>query len=300
MRGISRIGVAALAGMVSLLGVSTAQAIDSDVTTSLTQPANTLIMPYDATADKASYMIVSNMSGVSAARDSVMTLWVWTDDMGMVQNEVLACLDLNQTIVQDASQTAPGTRGMVVVTAWEADADCEPIALVDNAIVGSYTFADIPEQFSYGNDAVGVGLGEDGFPVLPNSIVGGVDIQTFNPATLDDSSVVILSVSQSDTSLVISNDTMIGTEVAFYNNAGEMVPVSSGEFNNASFVSLKPGGGIIFSDSQINSSGFLRMNFSEGAIGGDSGNFVFGVHGQSVGQFGGSSNFKYTVIEPLT
>ena len=48
MRGISRIGVAALAGMVSLLGVSTAQAIDSDVTTSLTQPANTLIMPYDA------------------------------------------------------------------------------------------------------------------------------------------------------------------------------------------------------------------------------------------------------------
>ena len=300
MRGISRIGVAALAGMVSLLGVSTAQAIDSDGATSLTQPANTLIMPYDGTEGKASYMIVSNMSGVSAARDSVMTLWVWTDEFGDVQNEVLACLELNQSIVQDASQTAPGSRGMVVVTAWEADADCEPIALVDDAIVGSYTFADIAEQFSYGNDAVGVGLGEGGYPLLPSDHVGSVDIQTYNPSTLDDSSVVLLSVAQSDTSLIIPNGTMINGELDYYNNAGEMVPANSIEFNNSSFFSMKPGGGIVFSDSQINSSGFLRINFSEGAIGGASGNFVFGIHGQAVGQFGGSSNLKYTVIAPMS
>jgi hypothetical protein len=84
MRGISRIGVAALAGMVSLLGVSSAQAIEADGSTSLTQPANTLIMPYDATEGKASYMIVSNLAGESAAGPNILTLWEWTNSLGVL------------------------------------------------------------------------------------------------------------------------------------------------------------------------------------------------------------------------
>jgi hypothetical protein len=302
MRGISRIGVAALAGMVSLLGVSTAQAIDSDGATSLTQPANTLIMPYDATEGKASYMIVSNLSGESMATPAVLTLWEWTNSEGVLENTVLACLDLNQTIVQDAADTAPGSKGMVVVTAWETNEGCtEPLALTDNAIVGTYTFADISEQFSYGGDAIGVGLGDNGAPMLPDGYVGSIDVQTFNPQTLDDSSVVILSVAQSQSSLIVSNETSITAALSFYNNAGDVSNFSDVSVRGATFASMKPGGGLISSELGVSTSGFLRMQFSEGAIGGGSGgSFIYGVHGQSVGQFGGSSNFKYTILAPLT
>ncbi len=301
MRGISRIGVAALAGMVSLLGVSSAQAIEADGSTSLTQPANTLIMPYDATEGKASYMIVSNLAGESAAGPNILTLWEWTNSEGVLEESVLACLGLNSTIVQDAADLAAGSRGMVVVTAWETDGDClEPVGLIDNAIVGTYTFADINEQFSYGGDAVGVGLGENGAPMLPNGYVGSIDVQTFNPQTLDDSSVAILSVAQSDSSLIVSNSTSITASLSFYNNAGEVSNFSDVSVRGATFASMKPGGGLISSELGVSTSGFLRMQFSEGAIGGGSGSFIYGVHGQSVGQFGGSSNFKYTILGPLT
>ncbi|MDG1959202.1 MAG: hypothetical protein P8K76_18880 [Candidatus Binatia bacterium] len=301
MRGISRIGVAALAGMVSLLGVSSAQAIEADGSTSLTQPANTLIMPYDATEGKASYMIVSNLAGESAAGPNILTLWEWTNSLGVLEESVLACLGLNSTIVQDAADRAPGSRGMVVVTAWETDGDClEPVGLVDNAIVGTYTFADINEQFSYGGDAIGVGLGDSGAPMLPNGDVGSIDVQTFNPQTLDDSSVAILSVAQGESSLIVSNSTSITASLSFYNNAGEVSNFSDVSVRGATFASMKPGGGLISSELGVSTSGFLRMQFSEGAIGGGSGSFIYGVHGQSVGQFGGSSNFKYTILEPLT
>ena len=301
MRGISRIGVAALAGMVSLLGVSAAQAIEADGSTSLTQPANTLIMPYDGTEGKASYMIVSNLAGESAAGPNILTLWEWTNSEGVLEATVLACLGLNATIVQDAADVAAGSRGMVVVTAWETDGDClEPVGLIDNAIVGTYTFADTNEQFSYGGDAVGVGLGENGAPMLPNGYVGSIDVQTFNPQTLDDSTVAILSVAQGDSSLIESNSTSITASLSFYNNAGEVSNFSDVSVRGATFASMKPGGGLISSELGVSTSGFLRMQFSEGAIGGGSGSFIYGVHGQSVGQYGGSSNFKYTILGPLT
>ena len=301
MRGISRIGVAALAGMVSLLGVSAAQAIEADGSTSLTQPANTLIMPYDGTEGKASYMIVSNLAGESAAGPNILTLWEWTNSEGVLEATVLACLGLNATIVQDAADVAAGSRGMVVVTAWETDGDClEPVGLIDNAIVGTYTFADTNEQFSYGGDAVGVGLGENGAPMLPNGYVGSIDVQTFNPHTLDDSTVAILSVAQGDSSLIESNSTSITASLSFYNNAGEVSNFSDVSVRGATFASMKPGGGLISSELGVSTSGFLRMQFSEGAIGGGSGSFIYGVHGQSVGQYGGSSNFKYTILGPLT
>ena len=190
---------------------------------------------------------------------------------------------------------------MVVVTAWETDGDClEPVGLIDNAIVGTYTFADTNEQFSYGGDAVGVGLGENGAPMLPNGYVGSIDVQTFNPQTLDDSTVAILSVAQGDSSLIESNSTSITASLSFYNNAGEVSNFSDVSVRGATFASMKPGGGLISSELGVSTSGFLRMQFSEGAIGGGSGSFIYGVHGQSVGQYGGSSNFKYTILGPLT
>jgi hypothetical protein len=302
MRGISRIGVAALAGMVSLLGVSAAQAIDSDGATSLTQPANTLIMPYDSSEGKASYMIVSNMSGESMANSAVYTFWEWINSEGVLEATDEECLVLNQTIVADAALAVEGSsRGMLIVTAFEANEDCSVASgLVDNAIVGTYTFADTEEQYSYGGDAVGIGLGDDNAPMLPNGYVGSVDVQTFNPQTLDDSSVVILSVAQGADSLIVSNETSITASLSYYNNEGNVSNFSDVSVRGATFASMKPGGGLISSELGVSTSGFLRMQFSEGAIGGGSGGFIYGVHGQSVGQYGGSSNFKYTILGPLT
>lgn len=64
MRGM-KLGVAAVALAVGVLGAKASYALIDDPYTSYTQPANALVMPFDVEADSAeTYLIVSNVSGV--------------------------------------------------------------------------------------------------------------------------------------------------------------------------------------------------------------------------------------------
>lgn len=319
MSGFSKIGAAALAGLVSLLGVqaSDAQLIGNDVDTSYTQPSNTLLMPYDATDGSESYLVVSNTAGISegTAVDilAVSTHWTfWAEDGGYLGG-AWACLELNATSVVDpralpGGGDLSGNRGLAVVTAYATDETCAGgdalnYTLVDNALVGTYTLADIASNAAFGGDAVGLGLDVNDvmtMPGLPTGMVHQQDIQTFNPSTVDDSAVIFLSVAEmagegATANEIGPNSATINGMLTYY-GTDYMVALPDVGMQASTFASMQPGGGLIPSAGAINSSGFLRVKYSDGAIGGSSGSFIYGVHGQAVGQYGGSSSLKYTYI----
>ena len=66
---------------------------------------------------------------------------------------------------------------------------------VDDALVGTYTLANTDTSAAFGGDAIGLGLEFLGqYTELP--LVGDptINIQTFNPALLGDSTVIFLSL----------------------------------------------------------------------------------------------------------
>ncbi len=103
MRGIRKLGVAAVALAVGMLGAGKSHALVDDPYTSFTQPANALVMPFDETDGHATFFLVSNISGLSPAGDGfiagVTTHWsYWSEDCSHLA-DVYVCLTLNDTVV---------------------------------------------------------------------------------------------------------------------------------------------------------------------------------------------------------
>jgi len=330
MRGIRKLGVAAVALAVGVLGAGKSHALVDDPFTSYTQPANALVMPFDETDDHATFFIVSNISGLSPAGDGfiagVTTHWsYWSEDCSHLA-DVFVCLTLNDTVIVSPSEISAidagnnpigpqinlsGNRGFVVVTAYATDEICSDSSvrgnlLVDDAIVGTYTFANIESQASFGNDAIGLGTDFTGsYTELPGDDFIDYDkfsIQTFNPEDLDDSTVVLLSLreqagsgAQADRE-VGPNTANTRADLVYYDNLEIPTSLPEATIRCAKFTSLIPGAGALIPDTiSLLSSGILRLDRFSPAIGGDTGRFIYGIHGQAVGNFGGSSNMKYKV-----
>ena len=84
----------------------------------------------------------------------------------------------------------------------------------------------------------------------------------------------------------------------YYDNLEIPTSLPEASITCAEFTSLIPGPGALIPDTvSVLSSGMLRLDRFTPAIGGDTGRFVYGLHGQAVGSFGGSSNMKYQVAE---
>jgi len=335
MRGILKLGVAAVALAVGVLGARTSYALIDDPFTSYTQPANALIMPFDATTGHQTFLLVSNVAGISPSGiGGVSTHWSFWSDACDHLGDVDICLTLNDTVVVDPTKiqaidagnngigpiiNLSGDRGFLTVTAFATDETCgdpsiEGFTLVDDAIVGTYTFASTVTGASSGNDAIGLGTDPTNsftdlpdFLLSPTSTSGFLDLQTFNPETLDNSIVVLIGVKENAGKLagevgpVTSN---ITANANFVDNTEVSTSLPDVKFSCALFSSLIPGAtNLIPSTVSVLSSGIYRMtNIQNGSkpVGGSAsgGNdtFVYGVHGQAVGQFGGSSNAKYSVL----
>jgi hypothetical protein len=330
MRGIRKLGVAAVALAVGVLGAGKSHALVDDPFTSFTQPANALVMPFDQTEGHATFFLVSNISGLSPAGDGfiagVTTHWsYWSENCDHLA-DVYVCLTLNDTVVVSPSEISAidagnnpigpqidlsGNRGFVVVTAYATDEICSDSSvrgniLVDDAIVGTYTFADIESQASFGNDAIGLGTDFSGsFTELPGDDFidyDGFSIQTFNPEDLDDSTVVLLSLKEQSGSggtaphEIGPNTTNTRADLVYYDNLEIPTSLPEATLRCAEFTSLIPGEGSLIPDTiSLLSSGILRLDRFTPAIGGTTGRFIYGIHGQAVGNFGGSSNMKYKV-----
>jgi hypothetical protein len=321
--------VAAVALAVSVLGASNSHALVDDPFTSYTQPANALVMPFDVTEDQVTFLLASNLSGLSPVGDAfiagVTTHWSFWSETCDHLADVFICLTLNDTVVVDPRELSAidagnnpvgpsidlsGERGFVVVTAYATDEICSDASvrgfqLVDDAIVGTYTFADTTTQAAFGNDAIGLGTDFTGsFTELPEIEAADFSIQTFNPETLDDSSVVLLSLKEQSGSgstapyEIGPNTANTRADLVFYDNLEIPTSLPEADIRCAVFTSLIPGDdALIPSTVSLLSSGFLRLDRFTPSIGGDTGRFIYGIHGQAVGNFGGSSNIKYKLTD---
>ena len=322
MRGIYKLGVAAVALTVVMAGPTRADALVDDPYTSFTQPANALVMPFDATEDWVSFMIVSNIAGTSQAGGGdilgVTTHWAYWSDSCEHLVDVWVCLTLNDTIVVDPgdvsaidvgnTQIGPrtdltGQRCFVVVTAYETDEICSDGTLrgfipVDNAIVGSATRANTSIGYSFGNDAIGLGLDAGGdYTELPSGTGDNVDILTLNPTSVDASSVAFISLEERSGSgdagdvEVGPNTASLTANLVLYDNLEIPTSLPDHRIQCADFTSMVPGAGLIPNSISVDSSGFLRLK----NLNNQDGEFVYAVHGQAVGSFGGSNYGKYAI-----
>jgi hypothetical protein len=359
MKGFRKLGVAAVALAVGTLSASTSQATPDDPYTSYTQPANALVMPFDSTAGRVSFLVASNLSGVSPTDDperfipAVTTHWSYWSDNCQHLADVYVCLTLNDTVVVDPTDVRAidagnnpfgpeidlsGQRGFVVVTAYStgevcADASFEGFLPIDNAIVGSYTLADLDSGAAIGGDAIGLGLNttEGGLenpncPVdpfarfvarftdpdfnchtdLPSIVPASIDIQTFSPETLELSAVALLSLRESFGNgpsarvEVGPNTAAVTANAIFYDNTEAATSLPDVSVRCAEFNTLIPGGqnnSLIPNTISGLTSGIFRLaNFSP-AIGGNTGRFVYATYGQAVGQFGAGTNGKYKATD---
>ena len=197
----------------------TARALVDDRFTTRTQPASSLVMPFDQRSGHASFLIASSLAGAAA----VSTHWsFWNEDCSNL-GEVSICLTPNDTVVVDPGAVRSldaanksidepldlaGKRGFATVTAYETDASCADGAakgsrLVERALVGTATIADLATEASYGFDAIGLFAAFDGsFVNLPDLLLspdaasGALAIQTHAPSRTTDSLVVLLALGE--------------------------------------------------------------------------------------------------------
>lgn len=304
MRG-GRVRLAAVAGrrgrwnalisLISLAGLlapGTVHALRDDVFTSETQPANTLLLPFDVTDDHQTYVQVSNVAGVSSSSaPKITTHWAFWSDSCTHLVDVAICLTLNDTVVVDPRDVSAitesnervgpvanlsGERGFLTVTAYATDDSCGGpdvlgLRLVDDAIVGGITLADDGTNAAIGLDGIGLGLDPTGtFVDLPDLLLspsgseGFLDVQTFPIPDLELAQVIYLAVAENTGNLAgeigpIGRD--VTANATFYDTLEVPISLPSIEIECARFASLHSTGDdpLIPPTVTIESSGLYRL-----------------------------------------
>jgi len=210
------------AALAAAIGFAPVAHADLDGNETMLDPAVTLIMPFDVTANHASFELVSRIGG--AAIDPVATHWsFWSESCDHLA-DVFICLTQKDTIVVDPTalqgqlqssgknvNTGPvinlsGAKGFVTVTAYDflhGASSCtvnDPSAAsTDPSIVGSWVVANTSSNAAFGNNAYGLQdaltlpdatVLNDGTPSDPQ----GLFLQTFDPTSLQDSEVFFIGV----------------------------------------------------------------------------------------------------------
>jgi hypothetical protein len=177
---------AALAAAAGFMAVPVAQAGLDDTVTNL-DPSAALIMPFDVTANHASFQLVSRIGGDTS--DPIATHWsFWSKDCNHLA-DVFICLTPRDTVVVDPTnlqseiqsgvvntKTGPvvnltGEKGFITVTAFESDlsgfsgfscnvADPEAVITDPGSLVGSWVIANTSTSSGFGTDAIGVRDGQ--------------------------------------------------------------------------------------------------------------------------------------------
>lgn len=290
---------------------------------SFSEPAPVLVMPFDATQNRTSFALVSRM-GVSFGGAPVETHWVFYAADCRHLADVFITLTDDDTVVVDPrhlqgqvqAQTPPenvpvgpvvdlgGERGVLFVSA------VSPAGEPSHQLVGAWTIADLATGTGFGNDAIGLGAALPD----PELLDGGVMIQTFDPASLGRSEVILLGVEGEsgrygpitrplasgggavccDTSFTDTLELAVSLPAFCFACAG--FATVSGDVPPAVDPALVPAGTV------AGSAGFVRLDGCRSAAAdgsaepvgtGDVPQFIFGFHGQAVGTFGVAVSAKY-------
>lgn len=307
---------------VSSNGSGTAEAISAiieqcgrapseDAASSPTQPAAELVMPFDSTDGKASFLVVSNLNGTSPHAAQVSTHWVFWSETCDELADVAICLTLNDTIVvdprhvravgRDNEERGPvvdldGKRGLVTVTAYETDEACADFRLSggvlrDDAIVGAYTFADQAAGYSFGRDAEGFGTDNPSNPkrvVLPRIAAGDrFALQVFDPGSTEASVAVLAHLRGFESGPVEPVNDPLTFSTTFTDNLEVSVSLPDVSVGCVKFVPLAPG--LIPDTISTNSSGLFTLRALDDGAEDDA---LFALVGQAVGRYGAVSSLK--------
>lgn len=292
------------------------------------QAAATLVMPFDVTAGRVSFQIVSRIGGTFGAAP-IETHWVfWSADCRHLANVIITLTELDTVVVdptrlQGQTQTTEppenhpqgpivdltGERGIAVVTV------IGPVATPE--IVGGWTIANPATGASFGGDAIGLADGSLPDPFL---LAGGVRIPTFDPACLTHSEVILIGL-ESDGGEVHpisrASDALGGARVCCGASVTDNLEVKASIpdvcFDCVGFTAITPEladdgisaltpPGIV-----LGSAGFVhladcRSGTRDGGtapVGTETPQFIVALHGQSVGPFGFVVTGKYSGAPPI-
>ena len=289
----------------------------------------------------------------------IATHWsFWADDCRHLR-DVTICLSRNDTVVVDPTrlhgempnpcppaniQVTPDfnigkVRGSVFVTAFEAEngpagLECyisSSLAIVPSSLIGTWTIADTGTNAAFGANAIGLSRVTDGAAdVVPDPAVllgatngaGGLRLQSFNPQSLGDSAVIVLTVDSAGGSGTFSNHEWgpIGNpdgvccNVEYTDNLEITTSHPQFCFQCTGFAAIGPNGSdpasndpVLLSE-DIHRAGVLHLSNCalpgedrdgdglDDAIGEnlESTQFLFAYHNQAVGQFGVTVSAFYT------
>jgi hypothetical protein len=300
---------------------STSSAIIEDDGFSHTQPGAELIMPFDATTGKSTFLLVSNINGTSSSGGAqITTHWTFWSETCDELADFSICLTLNDTVVVDPTNARAlnagneeigplvnltGKRGIVTVTAYETNLTCGDFTangevLTDDAIVGTFTFADTTLGYAFGNDAFALGLNDAGTAVVlpPSEIVDSYNIEVFDPTSVENSLVVLSHLREFATGQVEPNSTAIRFATTFYdiNEIRTSLPdQTAGCVKFAQISSDADTTGLIPPTVSVTTSGIIRLhpltNFGPN-------DYLYSIVGQAVGPFGASTSAKVKFGEP--
>jgi hypothetical protein len=302
-----------------------------DPFTTTSQPAASIVMPFDQTSGHASYLLVSNPYASSREAAAVTTHWsFWSDDCTHL-GDFDSCLTTTDTVVVDPSRAGgsgpanepngplidlSGKRGFVTVTAFQTDGACGGPSvlgyqLVDGALVGTATIANLSTQASYGFAAVGLFADPSGrrvdlpdFLLSPSADRGYLALQSYNPGSTTDSQVMLVSIEENAGKLageVGPGSASVTANAAFYDNVEAATSLPDVGFRCAFFGPLAGSAGALVPEYvSISSSGFLRLTriLQDGEpVGFDT--WVIAFVGEAVDRYGGSWSGKYPVPDSL-
>jgi hypothetical protein len=291
------------------------------------EASGVLVMPFDVSAGRVSFQIVSRMGG-SFDGMPLQTHWVYyaADCRHLADVFIgLTALDTvvvdptrlqGQTQTQDPLENHPqgpavdlsGERGVVIVTAFD------PSRTVVPQIVGAWTMANPATSASFGGDAIGISA--DGSLPDPSILAGGIRVPTFNPATLTASRIIVISL-ESDGGevhpITRASDALRGAHVCCSASVTDNLEVTASVpdrcFDCVGFVAITPeladaGESALLPDAlALASAGYVRLTGCQSASTGGGtalvgtggiAQFLVALHGQSVGPFGFVVTGKYS------
>ena len=282
----------------------------------LVTPANALVSPFDSTDGHVTFLLINNVGPKVTAH-----LTFFSDDCTHLAN-FSACLTHNDTLVADTTHLQAtnekneptgaiidlsGKRGTVVITAFSTNDDCNAAdghaSLVDSALIGSFTLANTRNGSAFGSNMIGLHTDSDrdatALPTLAS--IDELDIPTFNPASLDDSEIILLALQQSKGGFgsevgPLGRPNALRATLSFTDTSEVRTSLPDVEFDCALFSSALPGG-LIPDTVTVDSSGYLRLSdfaittpvatVAEGTDEPDDlETFVYAWHGMAIGSYG--------------
>jgi hypothetical protein len=264
-------------------------------------PDANLVMPFDASTNHNTFFSISNVDSTQ-----VTNTWVFYDESGQTLAQVdrdipgnggtdivdplsvrTRSIDSSGQITEGNPQSLAGLRGFVVVQGPGDNID---------RLMGNFTIANLATGSAFGANATG--LGAIGTIQQANFVLG----TTFNPTTLQDSELIIVSLNIPNiTSLTNgaappAGQALMIVSISLDSNSGQL---ASGDFSvvgSALFSSLPD----LFPGTSLNSSATISATATEGPgymntsfdVDSDSDLGIIGWYGEAVGQFGAAQSLR--------